>query len=84
METVFYDCFIQSDEDADKISNVFLSIYLSNPDISFTMKTYYYKQMPFLDVVVSDNNTIFNTDTYYKPTTDVRQYPYFDILWFFK
>ena len=53
VETVFYDCFIQCNQDADEISNVFC-LLTYRILISVSQWKHYYKQMPFLDVLVSE------------------------------
>ncbi|XP_062592820.1 uncharacterized protein LOC134254311, partial [Saccostrea cucullata] len=69
------DCFILWEEDVDKLTEFYDLLNQMNSDIKFTMETDDL-QMPFLDVLVTKDNTSLNTDIYYKPT-DTHQYLHF-------
>ena len=69
------DCFILWDEDVNKLSEFYELLNQMNSDIKFTMEADD-TNMPFLDVLVTKNNTSLNTDIYYKPT-DTHQYLHF-------
>ncbi|XP_062602273.1 uncharacterized protein LOC134263937, partial [Saccostrea cucullata] len=69
------DCFILWEEDVNKLTEFYDLLNQMNSDIKFTMETDDL-QMPFLDVLVTKDNTSLNTDIYYKPT-DTHQYLHF-------
>ncbi|XP_062614974.1 uncharacterized protein LOC134276720 [Saccostrea cucullata] len=75
MEKIFRRLFYLMEEDIDKLTEFYDLLNQMNSDIKFTMETDDL-QMPFLDVLVTKDNTSLNMDIYYKPT-DTHQYLHF-------